>query len=143
MAHTRYDGGCHCGAIGFRLHSRAEPSHWSIRACQCRFCCLHGALSTSDPDGELEFLASRPDRLMRYRFALRTAEFLLCKQCGVYIGAVIETEGRRFGIINTRALNDPPEDLANVQPVSYAGEDTGGRINRRVKRWTPVTTVPW
>jgi len=143
MADSCFDGGCHCGAIGFRLYSRTEPSSWSVRACQCQFCRLHGALSTSDPQGKLEFTANQPKLLVRYRFALRTADFLLCQQCGVYIGAVIETDGRRFGIINTRALDTQPEDLADVQPISYAGEDTGNRIGRRAERWTPVTGVPW
>lgn len=143
MVDSCYDGGCHCGAIGFRFQSDRAPSRWSVRACQCRFCRLHGALSTSDPDGALDFSASQPDRVLRYRFALQTADFLLCQQCGVYIGAVIETEGQRFGIINTLALTAQPDDLAAAQPVSYAGEDTGGRIDRRVERWTPVTRVPW
>ena len=97
----------------------------------------------SDPDGELEFVASRADLLVRYRFALRTADFLLCQRCGVYIGAVVQTESRRFGIINTRTLADPAVDLADAEPISYAGEDSGGRIGRRVDRWTPVTRVPW
>ena len=84
-----------------------------------------------------------PERLQRYRFALQTADFLLCKQCGVYLGAVIETDQGRFGIINTHARAEQPSDIAAVQPISYDGEDTGGRVSRREERWTPVTGVPW
>ena len=143
MGSTAYDGGCHCGAIGFQLRTEKAPADWSIRACQCRFCRLHDALSTSDPSGQLEFSAKRPELLQRYRFALKTADFLLCRDCGVYIGAVIETDEGRFGIVNTHALASEPEDIADVEPISYDGEDTGGRVSRREERWTPVTGVPW
>ena len=143
MTSDEYRGGCHCGAIGFRLRTRLAPPNWSIRACQCRFCRLHDALSTSDPDGSLEFVAAEPELLQRYRFALRTADFLLCRDCGVYVGAVIETDSGRFGIVNTHALAEPPDDIAEVAPISYDGEETTGRVSRREDRWTPVAAVPW
>ena len=143
MGGSAYDGGCHCGAIGFRYLTRNAPADWSIRACQCRFCRLHDALSTSDPGGQIEFFAPRPEHLQRYRFALQTADFLLCRECGVYIGAVIETDEGRFGIVNTHALATQPGDLAAVEPISYDGEDAGGRVSRREERWTPVAGVPW
>lgn len=138
----KFDGSCHCGAIGFAYRSSVEPSAWTIRACQCAFCRAHDAMSTSDPHGELAFSAGAPELLQRYRFGLRTADFLLCKSCGVYIGAVITSGDRRFGIINTHALQSMPTDLASSEPVSYAGEDTAGRIARREQRWTPVTDLP-
>lgn len=143
MTDVSYTGSCHCQAIGFRYLTSIRPADWSIRACQCRFCRAHNALSTSDPGGQLQFLAGDPARLRRYRFSLRTADFLLCSNCGVYIGAVIETDAGRYGIINTHALSARPPQIAAVAPVSYDGEDTGGRISRRQDRWTPVTAVPW
>ena len=119
------------------------PARWSVRACQCAFCRKHDALSTSDPSGSLEFACDDPDSLKRYRFALRTADFLLCRECGVYVGATIETPTGRFGIINTHALDALPEDVADVGAISYDGEDETGRVRRREERWTPVTAVPW
>lgn len=138
----KFDGSCHCGAIGFTYEPSVEPAAWSIRACQCAFCRAHDALSTSDPHGSLSFTAGEPELLQRYRFGLRTADFLLCRQCGVYIGAVIASGGRQFGIINTHALQTVPADLASPEPVSYSREDTPGRITRREERWTPVTGSP-
>jgi len=84
-----------------------------------------------------------PTALQRYRFALMTADFLICKQCGVYLGAVVDTQDGRFGIINTHALRSAPPDIADVGAISYDGEDAAGRISRREERWTPVTKVPW
>lgn len=137
-----WKGQCHCGAIGFTYTTAQLPPDWSIRACQCRFCRAHDALSASDPAGQLEFVANDSGALRRYRFGLRTADFLLCGNCGVYIGAVISTDSGDYGIINTHALTDEPEDIAGVQPISYDSEDTGGRVDRREKRWTPVTGAP-
>ncbi len=135
-------GHCHCGAIGFRYTTSLAPSEWSVRACQCRFCRMHDALSTSDPAGTLEFYCDDPALLNRYRFALKTADFLLCRNCGVYIGAVIQAESGAFGIINTHALDDAPADMADVGAISYDDEDVGGRVSRREQRWTPVTSAP-
>ncbi len=139
---TDYTGSCHCGAIGFTYRSGIKPERWSIRACQCSFCRAHDALSTSDPAGQIAFVASRPEMLRKYRFGLMTADFLLCKHCGVYIGAVIESSGSVFGIINVHALEETPANLAATAPISYDAEDVGGRVSRREERWTPVIERP-
>lgn len=137
-----YSGQCYCGAIGFTYSTALAPPDWSIRACQCRFCRAHDALSTSDTAGRLEFAARDPQHLQRYRFAMKTADFLLCRNCGVYIGAVITTPDGRWGIVNTHALDPVPDDIADVQPISYDSEDSSGRIARREERWTPVSAMP-
>jgi len=143
MTDIAHNGGCHCGAIGFQYATAIRPDSWPMRACQCRFCRMHDALSTSDPRGTLVFSASNPDALQRYRFALKTADFLVCRRCGIYVGAVIDSASGRFGIINTRALDTMPANIAHVGAVSYDNEDAKGRIKRREERWTPVTGVPW
>jgi hypothetical protein len=136
----KYRGGCHCGAIGFLYRTDVAPEDWSIRACQCTFCRAHDALSASDPAGSLEFTAKHPERLNRYRFGLKTADFLLCRECGVYIGALIDTEQGQYGIINTHALLKTPKNLSPVAPMTYDSEDVAGRVSRRELRWTPATS---
>lgn len=135
---AEYQGSCHCGAIGYRYQTALAPERWSIRACQCRFCRAHDALSASDPSGSVLFAVADEKLLNRYRFGLRTADFLLCRKCGVYIGALIETERGQFGIINTHALLNTPNSLAATAPASYDTEDVAGRVSRREKRWTPA-----
>ncbi len=137
---SEFRGSCHCGAIGFRYRTAILPECWSIRACQCSFCRTHDALSTSDPAGSLEFTASDPGLLQRYRFGLRTADFLLCRECGVYVGALIRTDQGRFGIINTHALVVAVDKVASTEPISYDSEDVAARVSRRETRWTPVKT---
>ena len=138
-----FRGACHCGSIAFEYRTKIAPPDWSIRACQCAFCRAHDALSTSDPEGALFFEAPAVEQLQRYRFALKTADFLLCSNCGVYVGAVIQTPNGDFGIINTHALAARPDDLADVAPISYDKEQKAGRVSRRETRWTPVSAVPW
>lgn len=137
-----YIGECHCGSIGFRYLCAVDPRSWTTRACQCSFCRAHDALSTSHPDASIEFLADNADALQRYRFGLKTADFLLCRQCGVYIGALIETRAGQFGIINTHALRPQPDRLATPAPVRYDDENTAARISRREERWSPVSQAP-
>ena len=138
-----YAGSCHCGALGFQYHTNIAPDAWSIRACQCSFCRAHDALSTSDTDGHIEFTSSKPEFLQRYRFGLKTADFLLCGRCGVYIGAVIETNSGAFGIINVHVLRETPANLAGPAPISYDDEEVSGRVSRREELWTPVESAPW
>lgn len=138
----KYTGSCHCGDIGFSYHTSIEPAEWSIRACQCSFCRAHNALSTSDPDGVVEFTAVRPESLQKYHFGHGTADFLLCNRCGVYVGAAIQSDFGTFGIINTHALDAAPEDLAEAAAISYDAENSEGRVSRRGQRWTPVQDLP-
>ena len=140
---SSFRGTCFCGSIGYEYETAVSAADWSIRACQCAFCRAHDALSTSDPAGTLKIQASNPDNLQRYRFAMRTADFLLCRECGVYVGAVIKTDQGHFGIINTHSLAATPADIADVAPITYDSEDKQGRVGRRETRWTPVTGVPW
>ena len=137
-----YEGACHCGAIGFVFRTALEPGQWSVRACQCTFCRLHATLSASDPAGSLEFKEHVPSALQRYRFGRKTADFLLWRNCGGYIGATMQSGARRFGIINARVLHTLLDRLPAPAPMDYDGENTAGRNERREQRWTPVTAGP-
>ena len=136
-----YSGSCHCGAIGFSYRTQQPPPSWNVRACQCSFCRAHAGLTTSDPSGSIEFREHRADALQRYRFGLRVTDFLLCRICGVYIGAEIETRAGRFGVINIHALRPAPEGLGPAVAMEYGSESTAERVVRREKRWTPVITA--
>jgi hypothetical protein len=135
---STYTGGCHCSALGFTYRTALPVEEWSVRACQCSFCLAHAAISTSDPSGALAFIVNDPAALQRYRFGLRTTDFLLCTRCGVYVGAQIKTERKAFGILNTRALAPSPAGLRHPLPANYDSEDGNRRIARRETLWTPV-----
>lgn len=136
-----FSGRCHCDAIGFTFQTALPAALWKVRACQCRFCRSHGALTTADPAGRLAFHAAAAELLERYRFGLKTADFLVCRRCGVYIGAQIETPRGAFGTLNTRTLVPAPASLPAALPADYDSESTTDRITRREQRWTPLDGV--
>jgi len=136
-----FKGSCHCGAVGFSFRTALPVAQWSVRACQCRFCRAHGALTTSDAGGQLTFHVNQPESLQRYRFALQTADFLLCGRCGVYLGAQIDGARGAFGIVNLRTLVPLPPGLPAATPADYAAEEPSDRLERRARRWTPLARV--
>jgi hypothetical protein len=129
-------GGCHCGALRYALESALPVTALPLRACQCAFCRHHGALSTSDPQGTVRFTLSAPPT--RYRFGLKTADFLLCATCGVYVGATIVEGARAWAVINANTLDEVAALTQPVTPMTYEGEDVAARAARRRQRWTPV-----
>lgn len=133
-----FEGSCHCGALGFSFETSLPVTQWSVRACQCGFCRARDAMTTSDPAGRLTFQVNEAHALQRYRFGLKTADFLLCNRCGVYVGAQIQTEHGAFGTINTRALTSVPEGLPTAAAADYGAESVSERIARRERRWTPL-----
>jgi hypothetical protein len=132
-----FDGSCHCGAIAFEYRTSRRPDAWPVRACQCTFCRRHGARTTSDPDGSLAFRFSDESRVQRYRFGLRTADFLVCRNCGTYVAAILTTPRGRFATVNINALSQRV-DTRNADPISYARESLAQRLQRRERNWTPV-----
>jgi hypothetical protein len=75
--------------------------------------------------------------LVRYRFDLRTADFLVCRNCGVYLAAVLTSPRGQFATLNVNTLSEPP-GFENVVAVSYDHEPAEERRQRREQRWTPV-----
>ena len=89
---TEHRGGCHCGNLRLSLRLSHPPEDTPLRACGCSFCRAHNTRTTSDPDGSVEIWAEDWSLVQSYRFGSGTADFLICRRCGVYIGAVCETE---------------------------------------------------
>ncbi|MBL6751538.1 MAG: hypothetical protein ISP90_13505 [Nevskia sp.] len=136
-----YPGGCHCGAVEFVYCTALAPSQWQLRACQCSFCTAHAGLTTSDPQGSVGFLVRRPDALQHYRFGMRSADFLVCRQCGVYVGVCSDTDQGQFAVVNVRALRPRPAGLPEAVAVTFSGESLDQRLARRKLLWTPVKDV--
>ncbi len=134
-----YAGRCHCGAIEVVLESAKSPDELGVRACDCSFCRGHGARTTSDNGGRARITARAASRLQRYQFGLRTADFLICRDCGAYMGAYFEAEdGRGYATLNTRwfeAAGDFPEAAT---PAHYQSETAEHRVRRRLGLWTPT-----
>ena len=87
------------------------------------------------------FHLSHAELLERYRFSLKTGDFLLCKRCGVYVGAQIETAHGALGIINAFTMMPIPDGLPVAALAEYSSESSNERVERREKRWTPLEKV--
>lgn len=109
-----------------------------MRACYCSFCRSHGAITTSDPAGTLAFRSADATRVQRYRFGSRSADFLICRDCGVYVGAQMATDQGRCGALNVLALRPLLTVLPDAGPKDYGAETGEVRRLRRESRWTPL-----
>jgi hypothetical protein len=131
-------GRCHCGNLEVIFESKLSPDRLSVRACSCSFCSRHGAHTTTDPDGSVQIIIHHPDQLIRYRFGLKTADFLVCKQCGVYVAAVFELNDCQYATVNINTFAAPERFTREPARVTYDGETAAERRARRKARWTPV-----
>ena len=138
MTMHRFEGGCHCGNLSYVFEASAPLETLGLRADMCSFCRAHGARNTSDPNGKIVLGVRDAALLERYRFALKTADFLICRRCGVYIGALMEDGGKGWFTVNVNTLREPPPLDAPIMPRDFAAEDLPARIARRKQSWTPV-----
>jgi hypothetical protein len=135
-----FEGRCHCGAIGFELRTSHPPAEWTVRACQCSFCRSHGARTTSDPQGTVRFVIADLTKLNRYRFGLRSADFFVCRDCGVYVATVVTSARGQFATLNINVLQ-PPVDVPAAAAMSYESESADQKLARREHLWTPVVDI--
>jgi len=133
-----FEGGCHCGNLAYVFEASAGLDVLGLRADMCGFCRAHGARNTSDPNGRMRIAVREPEMLERYRFARRTADFLVCRRCGVYIGALLED---KWFTVNANTFKPPPPLDFPAVPYDFDGETLDERIARRRRSWTPVTEI--
>lgn len=133
-----YRGGCHCGAIGIIYRTDIDPMSWRLRHDGCSFCRRHGVVATSDAAGSLSVEIKDASRVSRYRFAQRTADFLICSECGVFVAAVTDTAQGKRAVINARVLDGVSLEWGSVVAVHFDDESPVQRANRRLLHWTPV-----
>jgi hypothetical protein len=137
---SKIKGNCHCGNIQFEFETDIDLGSLAIRSCQCRFCKLHGAATARDPNGRAKILIDDLDSTKIYRFATESTDFLLCANCGVYVGAVLASGGKKYATLNMKlsSLN-----TNNAEPIIYGDETAEDRIAQRVDLFTPVEEFPF
>ena len=136
-----YRGRCHCGSLEIELHSALAAAEFEVRADQCGFCRRHRSRAISDPDGQAIVRVHRSEHLQRYRFGLRTADFLLCRNCGVYVAAFMPDGEAGYAIAIVNALDNAESFTGRPAPVDYDAEDLERRLERRRRNWTPARLV--
>lgn len=76
---TTYEGGCHCGAVRFRV---TVDKHEAI-ACNCSICRKKGFLHLIVPPDRFQLLSGE-DALTTYTFNTGIAKHTFCKICGIH-----------------------------------------------------------
>ncbi len=132
------NGHCHCGNLQATLATEKQPNEMWLRACQCDFCRSHNMRSLSDPEGRMEIRIKDASQLNRYHFGLGMVDFLICKSCGNYIGAVQEVDGQIYGIMNANLTENRGSAFGEAEHRFYEDETGAERSQRRKKVWTPA-----
>jgi len=141
LLHT-VNGGCHCGNIRVQMQLTREPTAWAPRACDCDFCRRHGAAWISDPRGSLLIRIGDESRAGTYRQGSGTAEMLVCRTCGVLVGALYRHAPQEYAVVNVRVV-DPGSQFAVERPISPKVLPVTERVRRWQEIWfSNVTLMP-
>jgi len=128
-------GRCHCGNIAFTLTWMPDPAEIPARACGCSFCAKHGGVWTSNPDAALTVHVRDEAQAGTYGFGTHTAEFHVCRRCGVVPVVTSTIDGTRYAVVNVNAFDDVDPALLRRAPASFDGEAESARLARRKRNW--------
>jgi hypothetical protein len=133
-------GGCYCGNVTFDAALTRATDSFRPRACDCDFCCKHAAAWVSDPEGNLQIHIRDDSLLNRYRQGTGTADFLVCKECGVLVAVCCEEAGSCHAAINSKAIDGTPL-FGEVSVVSPRRLDKQARVQRWQDIWFSDLTI--
>jgi hypothetical protein len=94
------DGGCHCGAVRFRVRVR----RWQAVDCNCSICTKKGFLHLIVGREDFE-LGSGEAELTTYRFNTGVAQHRFCSVCGIH-GYYVPRSHPDGVDVNVRCLDD-------------------------------------
>jgi hypothetical protein len=98
----KVNGACHCGNIQLDMELTREPHSYNPRACDCDFCRKHGAAYVSDAQGSLRIRIKDEREIAWYRQGSGIADCLVCRNCGVLIGACYRSEVQLYAAVNAK-----------------------------------------
>ena len=130
-------GSCHCGNIRVTLDWPGATATIPARACGCGLCTKHRAVWTSHPDGCFHLEIADEKLVNLYRFGTETADFFICRRCGVVPIATCMIDEREYAVINVNAFDDLARSQLVETPTDFEGETTDNRLARREQNWTP------
>lgn len=129
------DGACHCGNLRYTLDWAPEPESIPARACTCTFCVKHGGVWTACAGGRLDVVVRDPQRVSRYVFGTRTADFHVCAVCGVVPLATSDIDGRLYAVVNVNTFEALDPGLLRHSSSDLDGETQAERLERRARNW--------
>jgi hypothetical protein len=133
-------GGCHCGNLLVQLQLARPPDTYHPRACDCDFCLKHGAAYVSDPHGSLLIRVGDERQAGKYTQGSGQAELLLCRNCGVLVGALYRDGGRLYATVNATVI-DGAAKFGARQPVSPKSLSDRDKAQRWREIWFPDVSM--
>lgn len=96
---TTHEGGCHCGAVRFRVRATLDD----VSECNCSMCTKKGILHLIVPPEQFE-LVQGADALTTYRFNTGVAQHTFCRHCGIHPFYVPRSDPDKIDV-NARCLD--------------------------------------
>lgn len=112
---AEYEGGCHCGAVRFRVRVR---SHDGL-VCNCSVCAKKGFLHLIVPPDDFTLLRGA-DALTTYRFNTQVAKHTFCATCGIHPFYTPRSHPDHVDV-NLRCLDGGADTVARFQLSDFDG----------------------
>lgn len=117
MAESTHQGGCHCGAVRYRVE--LDLSQPAI-SCNCSMCGRSGTLLAFVPTTKFT-LEKGEDKLTDYLFNKHVIHHLFCQVCGIKPFARGKGPQGEMIAINVRCLDDI--DVTTVPTRAFDGKN--------------------
>ncbi len=77
----------------------------------------------------------------RYRFGTETADFHVCRRCGVAPVVTSDIDSTLYAVVNVHTFSDTGGLPVSFAATDFDGEATEERLARRVRKWIPEVTL--
>ena len=141
MQYRRINGSCHCGNIQFTFDWPTSGPTIPVRACGCDHCTKHRGVWTSHPNGRFRLLIADEYQVTQYRFGTKTADFHVCKTCGIVPIVTCMIEGARYAVVNANTFDNVGRSELVEAAADFESETTEVRLARRRRNWTPESVL--
>jgi hypothetical protein len=104
------EGGCHCGAVRFRITAALT----GVIDCNCSVCTKKGFLHLIIPPEQFTLLSGE-DALATYRFNTGTAKHQFCRHCGIHPFYIPRSDPDKIDV-NVRCLDGIDVERLDIAP---------------------------
>jgi len=137
----RIAGGCHCGNIFFDFQLPEPGGAIPVRACGCTFRRKHGGVYTSHPEGRIDVRIKDAALVERYRFGTGTADFHICRMCGVVPFVTSRIDDALYAVVSVNSFEGVEAAQFEQSASDFDGETVENRLARRRRNWIPEVVI--
>jgi hypothetical protein len=119
----RYEGGCHCGRVRFRVDADLACAD----LCNCSICTMKGFIHVIVPLADFALLRGAGE-LTEYRFNTGVAVHQFCATCGMHPFYVPRSDPDKIDV-NARCLDGV--DVDSLRPRPFDGRNWEAAIAKR------------